>query len=87
MIKDVKHDLLYGLELAGYKNGFRFQSELIGNNTKVKNTNAEYAGTHHFGGWYVMAGTSCLVDNNVSIMPKENSHNPAEERNGEILKF
>ena len=56
VIKDVKHDLLYGFELAGYKNGFRFQSELIGNNTKVKNTNAEYAGTHHFGGWYVMAG-------------------------------
>lgn len=56
VIKDVKNDLLYGFELAGYKNGFRFQSELIGNNTKVKNTNAEYAGTHHFGGWYVMAG-------------------------------
>lgn len=56
VIKDVKNDFLYGFELAGYKNGFRFQSEYIGNNTKVKKTNAEYSGTHHFGGWYVMAG-------------------------------
>lgn len=56
-IKDVSHDLLYGFELAGYKKGFRFQSEFIGNKTKVKSyTDEDNRRDKHFKGWYAYAG-------------------------------
>ena len=57
LIRDVQHDLLYGFELAGYAKGFRFQSEFIGNKTKVKSfTNEDNLSDKHFKGWYAYAG-------------------------------
>lgn len=50
VIKDVDHDILYGVELAGYYKGLRFQGEYIGNNTYAKEN------TYYFNGWYAQAG-------------------------------
>ncbi len=48
-ITDVDHELLGGLELAGFYKGLRFQSEYIMNNTYRKNS----LGTEKFNGFYV----------------------------------
>jgi phosphate-selective porin OprO/OprP len=57
VIKNVKADLLYGLELAGFCKGLRFQSEYIGNETRVtKDAAPDNAATKRFGGWYAQAG-------------------------------
>lgn len=51
VIKNVDHDLLYGLELAGYYKGLRVQSEYIGNNTYINDKTV-----YKFNGWYAQAG-------------------------------
>lgn len=48
-ITEVDHELLGGLELAGYYKGIRFQGEYIMNNTYRKNS----LGTEKFNGFYV----------------------------------
>lgn len=55
LIPDVDHDILYGFELAAYRNSFRFQGEYIANNTYIKNTAADHS-TKYFNGWYAQAG-------------------------------
>lgn len=58
VIKDVKSDFLYGFELAGFHKGIRFQSEYIGNSTKIRKETkvADNASTKNFGGWYAHVG-------------------------------
>ncbi len=57
VIKDVDHDFLYGFELAGFRNGLRFQSEYIGNSTFIKDASLlTDKSTKHFNGWYAQLG-------------------------------
>lgn len=57
VIDGTDHDVLYGIEFAGFRKGFRFQSEYIGNDTYIKESSTlANKETKHFNGWYAQAG-------------------------------